>query len=106
MSVLKCFIFQDLERLTEVFGGMSAGISGRKLPLWADFSFLTDGPNCQSQVFSESGQLSQAIPQVHLEQILHRRMPIALFESQCNERRVYEDQILCFYGGGMTANER
>ena len=40
MSVPKCFIFQDLERLTEVFGGMSAGISGRKLPLWADFSFL------------------------------------------------------------------
>ena len=27
--------------LTEVFGGASAGISGRKLPLWADFSFLT-----------------------------------------------------------------
>ena len=25
--------------------------------------------------------------------------------SQCNERRVYEDQILCFLGGGMTANE-
>ena len=40
VSVPKCFIFQDLERLTEVFGGMSAGISGRKLPLWADFSFL------------------------------------------------------------------
>ena len=40
MSVPKCFIYQDLERMTEVFGGMSAGISGRKLPLWADFSFL------------------------------------------------------------------
>ena len=41
MSVPKCFIFQDLERLTEGLGGMSAGISGRKLPLWADFSFLS-----------------------------------------------------------------
>ena len=39
----KCLIFQDLERLTEVFGGMSAGISGRKLPLWADFLFLKNG---------------------------------------------------------------
>ena len=33
--------FQDLEHLTEVFGGMSAGISGTKLPLWADF-FIPD----------------------------------------------------------------
>ena len=47
MSVPKCFIFQDLEQLTEVFGGMSAGISGRKLPLWADFSFLIF-PLCHS----------------------------------------------------------
>ena len=37
----KCLFFQDLEALTEVFGGMSAGMSGRKLPLWAEFSFLT-----------------------------------------------------------------
>ena len=40
MSVPKCLFFQDLEGLTEVFGRMSAGISGPKLPLWADFSFL------------------------------------------------------------------
>ena len=40
MSVPKCLFFQDLEGLTEVFGGMSAGMSGRKLPLWAEFSFL------------------------------------------------------------------
>ena len=40
MSVPKCFFFQDLEVLTEVFGRMSAGISGQKLPLWAEFSFL------------------------------------------------------------------
>ena len=38
------FFFQDLEGLTEVFGGMSAGMSGRKLPLWAEFSFLIPGP--------------------------------------------------------------
>ena len=42
MSVPKClFFFQDLEGLTEVFGGMSAGMSGPKLPLWAEFLFLT-----------------------------------------------------------------
>ena len=38
--MLKCLFLQDLEGLTEVFGRMSAGTSGRKLPLWADFSFL------------------------------------------------------------------
>ena len=41
MSVPKCLFFQDLEGLTEVFGRMSAGISGQKLPLWAEFSFLS-----------------------------------------------------------------
>ena len=40
MSVRKCLFFQDLEGLTEVFGRMSAGISGPKLPLWAEVSFL------------------------------------------------------------------
>ena len=55
-----------------------------------------DGPNRQSLVFSERGQLSQAIPQVYFARILHQRTPIARFESQCNERRVYEDQSLCF----------
>ena len=44
MSVPKClFFFQDLEGLTEVFGRMSAGISGQKLPLWAEFSLLRYG---------------------------------------------------------------
>ena len=55
----KCLFFQGLEGLTEVFGRMSEGISGPKLPLWADFSFLisslsqqnlrntaTDKPTC------------------------------------------------------------
>ena len=47
MSVPKClFFFQDLEGLTEVFGRMSAGISGQKLPLWAEFSFLISGTFC------------------------------------------------------------
>ena len=36
MSLPKCLFFQDLEGLTEVFGHMSTGISGPKLPLWAD----------------------------------------------------------------------
>ena len=31
MSVPKCLFFQDLGGLTEVFGRMSAGMSGRKL---------------------------------------------------------------------------
>ena len=39
-EMLVFFFFQALEGLTEVFGRMSAGISGPKLPLGADFSFL------------------------------------------------------------------
>ena len=35
-------VFQDLEGVTEVFGGTSAGMSGPKLPLWAEFSFLKE----------------------------------------------------------------
>ena len=63
--------------------------------------------NRQSLVFSERSQLSQAISQVHVERILDQRTPIARFESQCNERRVYEDQPnSVFLGGDMTANER
>ena len=54
--------------------------------------------NPQSIVFSERSQLSQAIPQFHVERILHQRTPIARFESQRNEGRVYEDQFLCFLG--------
>ena len=42
-SVPKCLFFQDFEGLTEVFGRMSAGISGQKLPVWAEFSFLIFG---------------------------------------------------------------
>ena len=44
MSVRKCLFFQDMDSLTEVFGRMSAGISGAKLHLWAEFSFLTKKP--------------------------------------------------------------
>ena len=54
--------------------------------------------NRQSLVFSERGQLSQSIPQFHVERILHQQTPIARFESQRNECRAYEDQILCFQG--------
>ena len=52
--------------------------------------------NRQSLVFSERGQLSQAIPHFHVERVLHQRTLIARFQSQCNERRVYEDQFICF----------
>ena len=47
--------------------------------------------NHQSLVFSERGQLSQAIPQFHVERMLNEWTPIARFESQHNERRVCED---------------
>ena len=43
LSVPKCLFFQHLEGLTEVFGRMSAGISGQKLPLCAEFPFLKGG---------------------------------------------------------------
>ena len=52
--------------------------------------------NRQSLVISERGQLSQAIPQFHVERMLHQLTPIARFESRHNERRVYEDKFLCF----------
>ena len=54
--------------------------------------------NRQSLMSNERGQLSQAIPQFHVERVLHQWTPIARFESQRNERRPYEDQILCFRG--------
>ena len=54
--------------------------------------------NRQSLAFSERGQLSQAIPQVHVERILHQWTPIARFELQRNERK-HNDQILCVFRG-------
>ena len=50
MSVRKCLFFQDLEGLTEVFGRMSAGMSGPKLPLWAEFSFLIIQWHCAAKL--------------------------------------------------------
>ena len=47
-----------------------------------------------ASVLSERNQLSQAIPQFHVE--THERQLTVRFESQRNEHRVYEDQILCF----------
>ena len=54
--------------------------------------------NRQSLAFSERDQLSQAIPQFHVERMLNEWTPIARFESQHNERRAYEDSFLCFGG--------
>ena len=39
---------------------------------------------------------SRSIPQFHVERTLHQWTPIARFESQRNERKAYEDQIVCF----------
>ena len=55
--------------------------------------------NRQSLVFSERSQLSQAIPQVHVERVLHQRTPIARFESQRNERRGSTRTKFCVLGG-------
>ena len=40
----------------------------------------------------------------HIERLLHQQAPVARFESQSNERRVYEDQFLCL-GGVLTASD-
>ena len=63
-------------------------------------------PQSLVSLFSDGNQLLQAIPQVHVERTPHQRTPIARFEWQRNERRVYEDQFLVFSEGDMTANER
>ena len=55
------------------------------------FGLMGKIANRQSLVFSERGQLSQAIPQFHVERMLNERTPIARFESQHNERRACED---------------
>ena len=43
MPVPECLFFQDFEGLTEVFGRMSAGISGPKLPLFIENKFMFFG---------------------------------------------------------------
>ena len=43
--------------------------------------------NLQALVFSERNQLSQAILQFHMEQMLNGRTQIARFESQHNNTR-------------------
>ena len=68
--------------------------TGSISPFFIEAIHPLDGPNRR---FSERGQLSQAIPQFHVERILHQWTPTARFESQRNnERRAYEDQILHF----------
>ena len=53
--------------------------------------------NRKSLLFSERGRLSQAIPQFHLEWILHQWSPIARFEPRQNERRVCADYFDVFW---------
>ena len=55
--------------------------------------------NRQSLVFNERSQLSQTIPQFHVERMLQKWMPIARFKSQRNERRIY-GTIFVFLGDG------
>ena len=55
--------------------------------------------------FNERNPLSQAIPQFHVEWMLHEWTPIMRFESQRNERRFYEDQFLFLGRGDMSANK-
>ena len=59
-----------------------------------------DRQKCQSLVFCERSQLSQAILQFHLGQMLHERTPIAQCELQHHERRVYLSNFLFFLLGG------
>ena len=62
MSVLKCLFFlffHDLEGQTDVFGRTSAGISDTKLPLWADFSFLTSASWAHTQGYCKRGSGGQ-----------------------------------------------
>ena len=63
------------------------------LPL---FLLPLDGPHRQSPVFREHGQLSHAIPQFHVERMLHQRKRPSRFESR-NECRVKEGVIPVFW---------
>ena len=47
--------------------------------------------NRRSLAFSERSQLSQAIPQFHVERLLNEWTAIAQFELQRNERKIWED---------------
>ena len=78
------------------------------LCLCLQWLYILDGQNHtnrQVQAFSERGQLSQAIPQLYVDPVLHEWMPIAWFESQHNEPSVQEDQFL-IGEGEMIASER
>ena len=59
----------------------------------------------QSLAFSERNQLSQAIPQFHVERMLKEWTPIARFELRPNAGRIREDYF-CAFEGDMTSNER
>ena len=86
-------VFQDLEGLTEVFGGMSTGMSGRKLPLWAEFSFLTLALGTQKSLQRVSGtiwEVSGESPE-SVERVF----------SDCSR-----DLLETFLGSGARAPER
>ena len=64
-----------------------------------------DGQNRQSLAFSERGQLSQAIPQSHVEQMLNEWTPIVRFERGTTNAGSVRTNF-CVFEGDMTANER
>ena len=114
MPVPKCLFFQDLEGLTEVFGGTSAGMSGPKLPLWAEFSFLI--------CWAQNGSLGRLFNMHHVERMLvskcHRRQHLGVFglclfetcffftrkAKECKKDIHYVRHMLENVGGGQTCN--
>ena len=65
-----------------------------------------DGLNRQSLVFSERSQLSQAIPQCHVERILHRRTPIRAIRIAEQRTQGLREPNSVFLRLKITANER
>ena len=63
--------------------------------------------NRQSLVFSERGQLSQAIPQVHVERIYYYTNERQSRDSNRNATNAGSTRTkFCVFRGDMTANER
>ena len=62
--------------------------------------------NRQSLVFSERGQLSQTIPQFHVERILHPNERQSRDSNRSATNAGPMKTKSCVLGGDMTANER
>ena len=62
--------------------------------------------NRQSLVFSERSQLLQAIPQFHVERILHQRTANREIRIATQRMHGLRGPSSVFLGGDMVANER